>query len=384
MINKPVFISFSSKDHPWAEEISDRLTKAGIYAWLDKKWLNANNDVQSQINRAIIKDAFALIILWSKNAPFSQWIAHERALFQVVHENAPIIYITLDEERPSIDRNKPPLTHLIPYYNNQLPKNVPDQVWIELLQKIKDAIYPDTIEIDCYVLAATKTEFILALKNKSQLVKDLEILKLNGDEVAGWYGENRESWRPLGGDKTIWQIITKLEVDLGKVLGHDYAPDCVHNKTIKTHIKNQGLWSGDFQEQFDEKSRLRGFNFCWVFVDLFSVLHIDNIKDVAHLVESCLESNRFLNVFIYDVLKNAQDRETIRKQLSLKLSNLYDHLMKPGFQRGTEGYGVIDIWHPDDFERVFRETLRQHNQDTLNTKQSEPKNFTQWGPGGMS
>jgi hypothetical protein len=73
-----VFLSYSTKDHYFADLAEIKLAEAGIVLWRDRSQLRAGADWQSGIERGIA-DCFAVLIALSANSAESSYVTYEWA-----------------------------------------------------------------------------------------------------------------------------------------------------------------------------------------------------------------------------------------------------------------------------------------------------------------
>lgn len=246
------------------------------------------------------------------------------------------------------------------------PQDVKEPIWLEITSKIKRVAYSEAIQINCYILAATRQEFD-ELKSEPNLQQVLTHLNLNFAKVANWYGVDRNVWRPAGG-ATIKAVISTLELTLAQILTETGVPKRFENSNIVTSIEPIGLWSSDDQTVKEEIIRLKGLDFCWIFIDPLSLYH-QNVQKVATRIGTCAGQNKWLNIFLIDPIGRILDRTDLRTKLQNDFSNVYERIVKPRLLDSASCLGGVDVWHADDFERVFRETMRLHR--LINTKQEQ-------------
>ncbi|WP_374089688.1 toll/interleukin-1 receptor domain-containing protein [Methylomicrobium lacus] len=73
-----VFLSYSTKDHHFAELIAIKLAEAGINVWRDQGNLSAGTDWRQGIERGIV-DSIAVIVALSSNSAESSYVTFEWA-----------------------------------------------------------------------------------------------------------------------------------------------------------------------------------------------------------------------------------------------------------------------------------------------------------------
>ena len=72
-----VFISYKNEDLDFAENIVNRLARAGFTAWTDAR-ISAGEEWQTTIDQAI-RDAFALVVIMTPEAKDSEYVTYEWA-----------------------------------------------------------------------------------------------------------------------------------------------------------------------------------------------------------------------------------------------------------------------------------------------------------------
>jgi hypothetical protein len=376
-----IFISYSSLDRVWAEELETALERSGVNVYRDKQRLVAATPYQDQLFKAL-KDSHALIIIWSNRVrdmkgEWKEWVITEREHFRTAHPDAPIIYLLLDEEQPKVDAH----THKLDQIRGAgEPGNVDELHWKSVLDGIKKAAFSDRIEIDCYVAACLQTEFE-TLRNDQNLKTVLQRLELEFDDIVQWYGDTREQWRPAGG-RQVSELLNDLENIEKKVFAESGVPEHFLNKQIFLRTGLNGLWAPNDDDVGKEIARLHKQTFGWFLVDPLSIYH-PLVYRVAQHAASCIRDNPLLNVFIIDPTGYLRDKSVIRDKLRLDCREIYELLLKPRIDGNSTFLGTIDAWHVDDFERVFRETVRYYrNTVALQSKQRSPQSaYTNLGGG---
>jgi adenylate cyclase len=96
-----VFISYARPDEPHAVMIADRLRAAGFEVWRDDQ-LPAHRPY-AQVIEERIKDAAAVVVLWSAEATKSHWV---RAEADTARTSATLIQASLDGTKPPLPFNQ--------------------------------------------------------------------------------------------------------------------------------------------------------------------------------------------------------------------------------------------------------------------------------------
>lgn len=369
-----VFISYSSEDRSWAEAIEERLNSAGITNFRDKTRLAVGEPYQEALFQALDVSE-NLILIWSAKArtgrgEWKEWVITERAEFRARHPKGKIIPILLDDEQPKVDAHTHMLTQLRD--SGTTPDQVDEALWTNLLDQIRQVVFTDRLEIQCYIMACKETEF-QSLNQNDNLQTRLNELGLNFQDVLQWYGADRTNWKPAG-KKPLTQLLSEMQTTLTDVLSDQGVPESYRNKQIQINTALEKLWDSDDDVVDAEVNRLKRLNFAWFFIDPFSLYH-ERIGKVSSRIIQCLEENSRLNAFVIDPIGYLYDRTPLRKKLALECSGLYKLLVKPNISPSqTRSIGAIDAWHEDDFERVFRMNLRRQAKEAA--KKSESRHRT--------
>jgi hypothetical protein len=327
-----------------------------LEVYRDKSRLTASKPYQEQLF-ADLERSSALLIIWSKRVrdmrgEWKEWVITEREHFRAHHPEAPIVYVRLDEEIPAVDAHTHMQDEMVGSDGLDTVKN---ETWVQLIQRIKGAVSPHTIEIACYVLACTAAEFA-SLKGNPNLEAVLCRLGYTFDGINSWYATAREDWRPAGGSP-VRTFLAELEAIITGVLKEEGVPAPFRDSQVSIKSGLAGLWHLLDAEAMKEIDRIAKTEFCWVFIDPLSLYHT-NVQTAANRVVGCRERNQWLNVFILDPIGRAHDRSNLRSKLEIDFPSLYLPMVRPKFLASTSCLGGVDVWHSDDFERAFRETIR--------------------------
>jgi hypothetical protein len=358
-----IFISYSSGDRKWAEVLEERLSASGLIPYRDKTRLVATQPYQQQLFKAL-DNSGALILVWSKRVRdmkgnWKEWIITEREHFRIQHPDGIIIYILLDNTQPEVDTQSHKLDQL---RGEEIPGNIHEAKWIEVIKKIREVTVSDRIEIDCFIAACIREE-LESIQHDPNFDQTLQHLGLEFAEIIDWYGDSREEWRPAGGNP-LRKLLLKLEKILTKVLAEAGVPASYRNKKIIMKTSMEGLWAKDDAEAKKEVERLNRIDFAWFFIDPLSLYH-PFVYRMAQRVGGCLKKNPWLNIFLLDPIGHMHNRSCLRDKLQMECSELYHPLIRPGFDATPTCLGALDVWHLDDFERVFRQTVRRRRENGL-------------------
>jgi hypothetical protein len=90
------FISHSSADNALASRIEKRLEREGLTAWLDRSEIQIGALLRDELH-ASIKESRVVVLLWSKRASRSRWVAAE--VLTAFHLNRFIVACVVDDTR---------------------------------------------------------------------------------------------------------------------------------------------------------------------------------------------------------------------------------------------------------------------------------------------
>lgn len=356
-----IFISYSSADRQWAEILETKLIEMRLKVYRDKTRLAVAKPYQEQLFQAL-GDSRILVVIWSTRVQdmkgdWKEWVITEREYFRQSHQGSIIIYILLDDASPQVDEHFHKLDDL---RGENSPGQADSTKWKNILSKIRETAFSDKIEIHSYVIACTHVEFD-SLKEDPNLRAALENLQLDFTDVLTWYGHKREGWKPAGG-KPITQTIHELETKLTKSLSSAGVPDLFRNKNIFVRMDSEDLWSPMDTQAQQEVERLCKVDYAWFFIDPLSLYHKDLLQ-VARRIGPCIRNNSRTNVFLINPTGHLRNRTTLREKLQLDFGEIYNLLFLPSFDSIPSYFGAIDAWHPHDFERVFRQTIRYYREN---------------------
>lgn len=121
-----VFLSYSTKDHHFAELATLKLAEAGIQVWRDQGRLRAGTDWRQEIERAI-SVADAVIVAMSANSADSAYVTFEWAY--ALGNGSDLVPIRLNE------CNVHPRLQTIQYLDFSVPGVLP---WETLIERIRE------------------------------------------------------------------------------------------------------------------------------------------------------------------------------------------------------------------------------------------------------
>ncbi len=108
-MERPIFISYSSKDKPMVERIVGSLSAKKINLWFDRWEIRVGDSIANKISEGIKKSSYLLLIL-STNSVKSPWVEKEMnaALMKEINSRNVVILPALIEncEFPEILKDK--------------------------------------------------------------------------------------------------------------------------------------------------------------------------------------------------------------------------------------------------------------------------------------
>lgn len=123
-----IFLSYSSKDHFFAELARIKLAEDGINAWVDQGQLRAGDDWRSAIDQGI-SECFAVLLAVSAESAASSYVTYEWA--SAAGKGKPIIPIRLDACRLH------PKLEAIQYLDFSVPAHQPWSILVERIREIE-------------------------------------------------------------------------------------------------------------------------------------------------------------------------------------------------------------------------------------------------------
>ena len=126
-----VFLSYSTKDHYFAELARIKLEEKGISVWLDSGKLRAGDDWRNGIDRGI-SECLVVVLALSQNSTESSYVTYEWA--SAVGKGKPLIPLRLDGciAHPKIEP--------IQYLDFSIPGQLPWSVLVERVNEIEQDV----------------------------------------------------------------------------------------------------------------------------------------------------------------------------------------------------------------------------------------------------
>jgi tetratricopeptide (TPR) repeat protein len=199
------FISHASKDATLVAQIEELLEADGLKIWLDRSEIRLGVLLRKELQNAI-KDSRILILLWSKAAARSRWVAAEvltafhlnRFIVACVRDHTPLPYFLQNTIYLNLQRrNTASIEHLrravrtSPDAANEVPTVMSSQSW-ELQQTIQRIVQGQSAVTDCLgnrdlQTAKEKHQLIDGVTFDAEKAWPLEPMVLN---LAGYHHKN--------------------------------------------------------------------------------------------------------------------------------------------------------------------------------------------------
>jgi TIR domain len=335
-----VFISYSSKDWVWAQQLEKDLRDKGFSPFLDQKRLKAG-DIWAEELIGALQQSHHLIVLWSEHAKKSDWVLEEYTRFdqsrRVTQRPGRIITILLEgENRRFNSYQQIKDLQTIGAYNSgfdALDKNV----WRSVLTRVEEALRVDenALSIPLAIITTTRErlEKLDPFEGPQDGIESLnDVLKRlsmgTRDDLLQYYGDTRREWKPFGDTKeTILTIMERLRDQINQKSQDD---------KIRWKLMDDVFWSIN-QEDVEIVDR-EAENFLPQPLDAkqFAVIIIDPISFCDRLVESrfnshiyrCLQNINCL-VMILPPFPISTPNHGLRYFLSRRLNTIYNNFYNP-------------------------------------------------------
>jgi hypothetical protein len=259
-----VFISYSRRDRPWAERLSQSLQAQGLKAFYDRESIRSGDPWERDLIKATDASRH-LVVLWSSYAKESDWVNRERGRFDArINQSGQIlpltnqrmIFLLLEGQSPAFAGYQA-VTELLDAgaYEagiDQLDGNL----WQRVVGKIEEAIRSgdDARSIPLAILATTRSgleEIKSSLPPASGFGPSLDILLermgIEKKALKDYYGEKRTDWRPFGSQEDIWTILDRLRGEISQAL---------QGENITWALVGEGFWSRNKEDALREANKL--------------------------------------------------------------------------------------------------------------------------------
>ena len=140
-----IFISYAHEERDFAQQLADVLNKAGLEVWWDRE-LYAGEDFGEMIQREI-RQAAAVIVMWSKNSVKSRWVQGEASLADELQK---LVTIKVDDcdlpinfrnlHTPEIFKSKEEFEKLLDLLQNKINRGSDQNDKLKSIDLKKEAI----------------------------------------------------------------------------------------------------------------------------------------------------------------------------------------------------------------------------------------------------
>ena len=227
------FISYSSKDKPWATRLEQDLSKqlGGSPIYLDQERLEEGKEWNRQLEGAL-RESEHLIVFYSSSATASDWVKHEMSLFNAFAgsqfgKQRRLLCVLTDSAGPTVYPHIQHFKDLVGtgiHDDKRLPTDMSAaqaQVWEGLLVKVATRMRSNAELIPVALVTLTGADAQELDWNKGDpgerragtLGEHASKLGItSAEQFTAQYGETRQEWRPFGSKASIKSV-------LGQVIG---------------------------------------------------------------------------------------------------------------------------------------------------------------------
>lgn len=355
-----VFISYSSKDRPWAKQLADDLTDRNFKVFFDRTNLDIGDPWEEQLDDSLDVSQH-LVVLWSGNANNSKYVDYERTYFHVKATESRKELLILLEDPPPVVRNTlqviPNLKEAGSYAKGVEQRDV--NAWQSVVSQIDKNVRQQSggLPVLVAILATTRQSM-----EDLDFNKTFPFISTMNDVIAGmgisskeelleYYGPTPNDWKPFGDKATILTVLDELKAPLAKATGNQFQIDWVP-------IGND-LWSTtDIAAAQHEATRL---------VKELSLVVIDPISLVDDAVLGALDRIRgtFNNaqsaVMVLTPFKMLPQNASIRNIVQSRANSFYSLFYQPAVPPSAPfaNFGV-NIGDGVDMSRLVLMTLGHH------------------------
>ena len=262
----PAFISYSSKDRPWAIRMKADLQRAlGREPFLDRDGLRAGREWKEEL-KSKIDASQHLVVLYSKEADDSQWVNTEMTRFDTIagqDKQRLLLCVYLDEATSKVYGDLQGVVKLreaglyargIAELEGPAAVAASVQAWdaavAEVAEEIRAADRAEPIPVAVVALnaaEAAKLDWnqadpgggvgVLADEAQRLGIPDLATLKAR-------YGATRWDWKPFGGKRTVRVILGDVLGAINKRLGRTFRWRDVEFLSAEWEVARQQVAAG--------------------------------------------------------------------------------------------------------------------------------------------
>jgi hypothetical protein len=383
-----VFISYSSKDLSWADQLYQELNAKGFNVFLDIHELQAGANWKAQLTAEMQKARY-FVGFWSQHASQSKWVDHEAVLFQsklppagpgLIRVNERLIFILLDDENVPYGE-----LQMIRYLkdagvyaggvNHVLQKN--PALWQRVVGEINRAVTSDetTVAVPLLILTTTSSQLndidstqppphLPFAESLDDLLKRIGLAK---DDLIKRYGLERTDWKPFG---SSFDIITLLNQD------RDIINNLPGSSKIRWEPIGPKFWSGTQQEMLTEIDKLLRPKLAVIVIDPLAFYDVQISARFAYLLK-CLD-NEHAVVIVLAPFMIPDSTRAFREALQKIALDIYRDYYEPCVHRMPSARCSVSFGDDLDIRRSLLATLRNYFHQT-EAKPAHP--YTQVGGG---
>jgi TIR domain len=215
------FISYSSADRDWADQVYSALRSSGQSVFFDYQSLRAGDDWEARIQSSL-ENCRSLVLLWSDHAKGSDWVTRELWSFvssakPKQNPNRRIIVVNLQganlatKAYQQISRKE-----LQRAYADGKPPTAAD--WQQTVSEVLDGLNPDKrpLSVPLVVLTLTLNDFEeLSAGQRDRIRADFN---LSDAFLRSRFGAVRHNWKPYAGSEPITALLEKIQNEVNAAL----------------------------------------------------------------------------------------------------------------------------------------------------------------------
>ena len=226
-----LFISYSSKDRPWADRLNRDLLRSfpALKIFWDRESLRLGEDYRKQLREGTIQTQH-LIALWSKDAKDSNYVIYETAAYEAQSRQR-IFYMPLDATLAPADD----LQAFAAVLESGAYGSGPDAIdadpnllrnWNRNVRQLGDALLKsETTQPILLAVLAMPAPWLNDLPRAGRLEPQyyvthyLEAIGLEWPAVEKRYGASAFDWQPFGDGVNIVDLLEDLRMNTNATLG---------------------------------------------------------------------------------------------------------------------------------------------------------------------
>jgi hypothetical protein len=373
-----IFISYSRTDRKWAEQLRADLARRGLDVFLDTNDIVKGAPWEGQV-RTAAEQSRHVLALWSPAAQKSSWVSRELAYFDL-RNNAPpagsarlgqlMIFVLLDGDDPPYPSPQM-ITDLKGTYAAGFAKRDP-AVWDRVVNDVVNAVNAGDKRTPVTLAVIAMTDAELGTVNPAdqlpfaQPLKDL-LPRIGLADVAGltkWYGQEREHWRPFGGNQTVRAILDKIRDTLNQHL--------LEAQRFRWVSVDAAFWGADLDAASAAAARLVQGPSATV-IDPLSLYHA-NVRQRLRLLQRCFQwrQSAILALCPFGLPAPLQH---LRQQLRALAVPFFDPYYEPDIPLTLAATCAVNVSDEQEVTRLLRASL---GQAVAAVAPAQPASFTSY------